>query len=207
MKTEVVEEQGVQDDGREVTDEESTPDTPDEAPETERAGERGRAIDLVVLAIALIIFGAALVSWSKADDHDADAVARADLRDTVLITARSHIQAMNTLDYRDIDAGLKKWEALTTGTLKDQLVATDKETRQLMAEQEKISSGKVVDAAVVELTKDTATVIAMVEVTVRDGADASTEPTVKRNRFTADLAKVGGKWLLESLDQVAVNLS
>jgi Mce-associated membrane protein len=33
------------------------------------------------------------------------------------------------------------------------------------------------------------------------------EPTVKRNRFAGDLVKVGDDWLLESLEQVAVNMS
>ena len=65
----------------------------------------------------------------------------------------------------------------------------------------------MVDAAIVDLTDDTATVIAAVETTVADGADAGAEPTVKRDRFTADLVKVGDDWLLEALVQVAVNLS
>jgi Mce-associated membrane protein len=42
---------------------------------------------------------------------------------------------------------------------------------------------------------------------VRDGDDTSGPPTVKRNRFTADLVRTGGTWKLESLQQVAVNLS
>lgn len=211
MTAQLGEEQGVQEDDREVDP--GGADSPRDDAErdstrgADTGGERGRAVGLVILAIALIVFGAALVSWTKADDHDADAVARAELRDTVLITARSHIETMNSYDYRDGAEGLKKWEAVTTGTMKDGLVAIDDETRQLLIDQQKIATGKVVEAAVVDLAKDTATVIAMVEVTVRDGTDDSVEPTVKRNRFSADLVKVGGTWLLENLAQVAVNIS
>ncbi|WP_408899676.1 hypothetical protein ACJ5H2_04320 [Nocardioides sp. R1-1] len=170
----------------------------------ERSGVRSLELGLAVLAA--VVLAVAVVSWVRAGDHDAAAVERAELRDTVLITARSHIETMNTLDHRDIAGGLEKWIDVSTGTLKDQLVATDEETRQLMADQQMVSTGKVVDAAVVDLTDSTATVIASVEVTVRDDADPAAEPSVKRNRFAADLVKVGGEWLLEGLDQVAVEL-
>ena len=48
-----------------------------------------------------------------------------------------------------------------------------------------------------------------VEITVQDGSKGADDakPTVKRNRFAADLVKVGDDWLLESLEQVAVNIS
>lgn len=179
----------------------------EETEETEETADRRRALELGVLLLAVVALAFAGVSFSRASGHDDADVARAELRDQVLITARSHIETMNTLDHRELDAGLAKWGSVSTGTLKDQLVAVPAETRQLMADQQKISSGKVVDAAVIDLTDDTATVIASVEVTVRDGADPAAEPAVKRNRFTADLVKVGDAWLLEALDAVAVNIS
>lgn len=175
--------------------------------QVEQAADRRRAVELGIVLLAVVALAFAVVSLSRASGHDDADVARAELRDEVLITARSHIETMNTLDHRELDAGLAKWESVSTGTLKDQLVAVPPETRQLMADQQKISSGKVVDAAVIDLTDDTATVIASVEVTVRDGADPAAEPTVKRNRFTADLVEVGDEWLLEALDAVAVNIS
>lgn len=170
-------------------------------------GDRRRAVELGVLLLALIALAFSVVTLTRAAGHDDEALARADLRDAVLITARSHIETMNTLDHRDIPGGLAAWERVSTGTLKDQIAATTEDTRQLMADQQKVSSGKVVDAAVVDLTEDTATVIASVEVSVLDGADLGAEPTVKRNRFAADLVKVGDDWLLEALDQVAVSIS
>ncbi|MBM7516279.1 hypothetical protein [Nocardioides nitrophenolicus] len=165
-----------------------------------------RAIELGLLVLAGVALAAGLVTWQRAGDHDAAAVRRAALRDAVLITARSHIETMNTLDHDDVDGGLEKWQDVTTGTLKDQIAATDAETRQLMAEQQMVSTGRVVDAAVLDLTASTATVVASVEVTVRDDADAAAAPSVKRNRFAADLVKVGDRWLLEGLDQVAVEI-
>ncbi len=36
--------------------------------------------------------------------------------------------------------------------------------------------------------------------------DPNVEPTVKRNRFSADLVLVNGHWKIENLQQVAVGL-
>lgn len=198
--TKSVEEQDIKDEAPVENDSLVEPvETPDR--------ERRRGVEWALLVLAALVLAAGLVSWMKAGDHDAKAVELAELRDTVLISARAGIETMNTLDHRDVQGGLEKWQDVSTGTLRDQIADTDEETRTLMEEQGKISSGKVVDAAVIDLTKNTATVIASVEVTVRDGADPDAEPTVKRNRFAADLVKVGGTWLLETLDQVAVDLS
>ena len=106
-----------------------------------------------------------------------------------------------------MDDGLKGWAEVTTGTLHDQLTDVSDDQRKLLADQQKISSGSVMEAAMTDLDDNTATVIAAVEITVKDGADADAKPTVKRNRFSADLVKVGDHWLLESLEQVAVNMS
>lgn len=156
------------------------------------------------LAIAAMLAISGIAAWQGAARDDA--IAAADTRDAVLITAKQQITTLNTLDYRNIDAGLKAWSAATTGTLHDQLAQVDAENRALLADQKKISTGKVIDAAVLEVDGDTASVIAAVEVTVVDGAKPDAASTVKRNRFSADLVKVKGAWKLENLQQVAVNL-
>lgn len=168
----------------------------------EPARRRWLLVALVLVGVLVMVSG--LVAWWHAD-HDSQAD-RAAVRDVVLIAATSDIETMNTLDYRHIDAGLAGWRAVTTGTLHDQLTQVSAQDRALLAQQQKISTGKVVDAAVVDLGGSTATVIASVEVTVRDGADAAAQPTVKRNRFTADMVNIGGTWKLETLDQVAVSM-
>ena len=158
----------------------------------------------VLVVCALVALTGGLVWWQAA--HDAD-LERAQDRDTVLVQARQNIATMNTLDYRDVDAGVKAWAGVTTGTLHDQLTQVSAEDRKLLAEQKKTSTGKVVEAAVVDFDDTTATIVASVEVTVRDGAKPDADPTVKRNRFSAELQRVRGDWKLESLQQVAVDLS
>ncbi len=159
----------------------------------------------VIPAAAAVVFAAGVfLWWSAATD---DQLSQAEVRDEVLIAATGHIETMNTLDYREVDEGLEAWKDVTTGTLHDQLAEVGDDERQLLADQKKISTGTVVDSAVFSLDGDTATVVASVEVTVRDDADPDAEPTLKRNRFSADVVKVGDEWLLENLEQVAVSLS
>lgn len=190
---------------------EATDDVADEVSnevsnETETTGNGwSRQWRLLLLLVAAAVAAAGSLLWWAAD-HDPDRRA-ADVRDTVLIEARHDIETMNTLDYRSVDDGVKAWSQVTTGTLRDQLAGVSAEDRKLLADQKKISTGRVVDAAVVDVDGSSATVIAAVEVTVQDGANPGSEPTVKRNRFSADLVRVGTTWKLESLQQVAVSLS
>jgi len=183
-----------------TTDAETTVTTGDGVP---AGGTRAWVPVLAALVGVAVLAAGLLVWWRAAHDADAD---RAGVRDTALIAATQDIATMNTLDYRAVDAGLARWQAVTTGTLHDQLAQVGAADRKLLAQQQKISTGKVIDAAVVDLGAGTATVIASVEVTVRSGTDPGATPTVKRNRFTADLVHTGGTWKLESLDQVAVSL-
>lgn len=199
-------------------------DTPD-APGADRGADRGadeatadpgqpdpaktsgvrRAWPVALLALAVLIAAVGLFSWWRAA-HD-DGLAQGRDRDAVLIAATSQIATLNSLDYRHVDAGLARWRAVTTGTLHDQVGDVSAEERTLLADQKKISTGKVTDAAVLSLDEDTATVVAAVQVTVKDDLHPDQAATVKRNRFSADLVLVHGSWLVESLQQVAVSVS
>ena len=186
------------------TAESDEPQVPSDTAPAANDGGRGRWRLALVLVAALVAVSGGFMWWQA--DRDPDRAA-AQTRDTVLIEARQAIETMNTLDYRSVDKGVKAWSQVTTGTLRDQLAGVSADDRTLLAEQKKISTGRVVDAAVIDVDDGTATVIAAVEVTVRDAAKPDSEPTVKRNRFSADLVKTGGRWKLESLQQVAVSLS
>lgn len=184
-------------------------ETPESAGGARRSTERqarGRRFwqPLVVLAVALVV--AALGSWLWWDAAHDDDISVAEERDAVLIAGREHIETLNSLDYRKVQDGLDDWSKVTTGLLHDQFAKVGAEQRKLLADQKKISAGKVVDAAVLTLDGRTATVIAAVEISVTEEGAAG-EPTVKRNRFAATMRKVGAEWKLENLQQVAVTTS
>lgn len=160
----------------------------------------GRALWLVLAAsmVALVI---AVLAWRDADgDPDRG---RASARDQAVIQGTRAVETMNTMDHRAVDEGVQAWQRVATGVLRDQLATIDAEQRKLLAEQGKIATGRVVQAALTDLDDRSATLLAAVEITVRDSED-DTEPAIKRNRFSATLAKVGEVWKVEDLQQVAV---
>lgn len=165
---------------------------------------RSLVVSLVLVA-GLVVMASGLVAWSRTGPSETQL--REQARNAVLITAKQDIATLNTLDYRKVAAGIDEWRSRTTGKLHDQLAAVTEKEMSTLADQKKISVGHVVEAGVLELDKGTATVIAAVEVTVKDANVPDSTPTIKRNRFSADLVRVGGEWKLESLQQVPVNIS
>lgn len=160
---------------------------------------------LLLLAVSIVAVVVAFLSWRDVnDDPDRD---RAALRDTAVIEGTTAVETMTTMDGRDVEAGLKAWQGVSTGVLHDQLLSVGDDEEKMLADQDKIATGRVVQAALTELTDRSATLIAAVEVTVRsvDG-DEDEETAVKRNRFSADLVLVNGEWKIENLQQVSVNL-
>jgi Mce-associated membrane protein len=187
----------------EVVQEETDSAPPEETPKVAAEPRPGRSGLWVwgVCAVAIVAVVLAFFSWRSAD-NDPDR-ARADLRDTAVIQGTEAVETMNSIDYRDVASGVEAWQDVSTGVLHDQLVAMTPEDQQLLADQKKIATGRVVQAALSDLTDRTATLLVAVEVTVR-GEDVTVQPTVKRNRFAADLVLVKGTWKLENLAQVAV---
>jgi Mce-associated membrane protein len=187
-------------------DEPEGPDEPDE-PEDATSSGSGRSrvgwIAWLVLAISVAAVVVAFLAWRDAnDDPDRD---RAALRDSALIDGTNAVETMTSMDYRDVESGIKAWQGVSTGVLHDQLLAVGGDEQKMLADQGKIASGRVVQAALTDLTDRSATLIAAVEVTV-ESEDEKEAPTVKRNRFSADLVLVNGVWKLENLQQVSVNL-
>jgi Mce-associated membrane protein len=147
--------------------------------------------------VALVVY---LTSNSSPDPSAAAA------RDTMLLSARQDIVVLNTLDYRDVDAGLKRWAAASTGTLHNSLTNVTASEKQHIVSAKSVTTAKVLDAAVVSLdTKaGSATVIASIDITVTpDGGKA----VVKRERLRAELTRVGSVWRVNSIAQVGVTIS
>jgi Mce-associated membrane protein len=155
------------------------------------------AVALVVVALAFA--GWAGWTWWQAG-HD-DALGYAHARDEALAAGRSHVALLTTLDSSDVDAGISRWLAVSTGPLRDELSATDPKTRQTLHDGGTVATGRVLDAAVSELDPrgGTAKLLVSVEIatSVRGG-----EPASKRNRFVAGLTRTDRGWLLSALDQV-----
>ncbi len=159
---------------------------------------------IALIAAAVIAVVGSWWWWQAAHD---DQLAAAQDRDSALIAATDGVETINSLDYRDPDADLAAWEDVTTGQFQDGIAGITDSQRQLLVDEQKIATAEVVDAAVLSIDGDEATVVAAVEITVVDDAVPGREPTLKRNRFSAQMKLVEGEWKISDLKQVAVSLS
>ena len=104
----------------------------DDASSPPRRRMRRPGPSVILLLVAALVAASGLVAWwQTAGDEQ---LARAEQRDTVLVQARQGIEVMNTLDYREVAAGIAAWQDVTTGTLRDQLAAVDDGEQQLLAD-------------------------------------------------------------------------
>jgi Mce-associated membrane protein len=154
---------------------------------------------LGVVAAALVFAGWGGWTWFQAGNDDA--IAYANARDEVLAVARTQVATLTTLDAHDVDGGIDKWLAVSTGGLRDELAATDAKTRKALTDQGTVATGRVLDAAVSELDTRAGTAKLLVSVEIST-AKGDSPPVAKRNRFVAGMSRVDGGWKLSALDQV-----
>lgn len=155
---------------------------------------------VLAVAVLALVFGIVQVRSGPSESEK-----RADLRDQAMVQGQRALEILQTLDSRDIDAGVKRWMSVSTGVLHDQFAAMPAEHRATMADAGKVTKGTVVSAGLIDLKDTTATMLASTEVSVGT-PDASQAPTVKRNRYQADLTLVNGTWKIEDMGLVAVTL-
>jgi Mce-associated membrane protein len=154
---------------------------------------------LGVVVAALVFAGWGGWTWFQAGNDDSLAYAGA--RDEVLSVARTQVATLTTLDAHDVDGGIDKWLAVSTGGLRDELAATDAKTRQTLKDAGTVATGRVLEAAVSELDTRSGTAKLLVSVEISTAKDGS-PPVAKRNRFVAGMSRVDGGWKLSALDQV-----
>jgi Mce-associated membrane protein len=156
----------------------------------------------VMLAVVVLALGfAAWAGWTWFQAGNDDDLSYAAARDEVLATGRVQVATLTTLDYHDVDGGIEKWLAVSTGGLRDELAATSQETRQQLEAGGTVATGRVLDAAVSELDtrSGSAKLLVSVEIsTAKDGAP----PAARRDRFVAAMSRVDNGWKLSALDQV-----
>jgi Mce-associated membrane protein len=156
---------------------------------------------LLVAALAFAVVALVLRLTTSGGTGGAAAV-----RDTVLLDARQDVVVLNTLDYRDVTGGLRRWSAASTGTLHQSLDHVPAATREHIVQARRITTAKVLDAAVVSLDAraGSATVIASIELHVAPAGGGTA--SVRRERLRAEMNRVDGTWKVASLEQVGVTV-
>lgn len=135
------------------------------------------------------------------DLREDDAVAIRTARDEALKAGRDAVVTMNTLDYRDVDAGLDKWAEVTTGSLHDEVVNGRGESKQAIENAKSVTKVEVITSAVkaVDERAGTATVLVALKVNV---STSGNDPTDKYMRIEGTVFRTDQGWKLDGIKQV-----
>jgi Mce-associated membrane protein len=151
---------------------------------------------VAVAAVGAIVFG---TLWALALNSDALALARD--RDAVLVDARQAAINLNTLNYKDVDAGLNLWEQSSTGSVLDEFRKNRDAYAKAVTDSKRSTVATVPDAAVAELDQraGVARVLVGVDVTVTPEGQA---PIVTRQRLQLEMTSTDHGWKVSKLNPV-----
>jgi len=180
---------------------------PEQVSFVEAAEPTGSRTPLVAAAALLVACVAFLVAAVVVHVRGGDAPTQpaTAVRDAALIAARQDIVVLNSLDYRNLDAGLHRWLDASTGDLHASFAHVTAADRKRITDAAAVTTAHVLEAAMVSLdaAEGHATVIASVELTV---TPTNGKAVVKRERQSADVTLVGGVWKVSGLQQVGVTV-
>ncbi|MEU0572790.1 hypothetical protein ABZ297_46320 [Nonomuraea sp. NPDC005983] len=150
---------------------------------------------LVVLAVVL----AAGVVWAYLKDRDAQA--RADDRDAALRAAGNHAVSLLSLNYKTIDADMRRILATSTGGARSAYEANAGRLKETTVANKVIQYGVLRASGMVSQAETSAQVLVVADVDIR--WDGSKTPAQERfYRWAMDVTKVGGVWLVSKAVQV-----
>lgn len=187
--------------------EKETRQSPDAGPPAKTADEQPRrslATDpLIRIASVVTLIAACAAAWFGWSYHSAsgdDSLAYAAERDRVLNVAGQEIVNLNTLDYRQVDAGLKVWQDSATAQLYDQIVSGRERLKTEVQNAKTSSTAKILESGLTELDTRAgkAAVIAAVRITI---TSANGKPVDSTRRFAGQLTRTSDGWKLSALGQ------
>jgi Mce-associated membrane protein len=182
-------------------DEAATPDAEAAASDTKPATPAPtlrRALTIAVAAAALVavvlgvLWVLTLTSASLALGRD---------RDAVLVDARQAAINLNTLDYRNVDAGLDLWQQSSTGSVLAEFQQNRDQYAKLVQDSKRTTVATAPDAAVTELDEHAgvARVLVAVDVTVTPQGLPS---AVTRQRLQMEMTRMPDGWKVSKLSPV-----
>ncbi|MDI2029072.1 nuclear transport factor 2 family protein [Saccharopolyspora sp. TS4A08] len=169
--------------------------------EEAETARRRPTLSLVLFVVSLVcalVFG---VLWVFALNNSS--VAYAETRDAALQQGQEAIINFNTLDHKDVDRGLQRWEDYSTGPLRDEVKKGRKDYATRIQQAKSTTTARVLDAGIAELDENAgkARMIAVVQITVTVEGQP---PANKQDRYQAELTREGDVWKLSGLGTVPV---
>jgi Mce-associated membrane protein len=165
------------------------------------APERVPGRKLPRVALGLLVIGLAVVCavlWTGGRSARAAASSHAD----VLAAARQEAVNLTSQDYHTVDADLSRMADGATGQLRMDLDQRVGQAKQVVVANKAVARGVAVEAGLVALNGDQATVLVAVDSTVSSGSTATAN---RRYRFQLDLTRVGDRWLVSNLTALGLS--
>ncbi|WP_188196985.1 hypothetical protein [Nonomuraea sp. SYSU D8015] len=147
-----------------------------------------------VLAV-LVASGA----WIAAQARDEQG--RAGDKEAAMLAAGAHAKNLVSLDYRTVDTDLQRILDTSTGAARAEYAAAADKLKSTTLKSKVVQQGVLRAAGVVSLTGSKAKVLVVADVEIRwDGSD--TPPQPRNHRWSMELDKIGGVWLVSKAVQV-----
>lgn len=170
------------------------PDTPERR--SRITPRRALAVLVAVAALAAVVLG---TLWVLALNSGSLALARD--RDAALVAAKQSAVVLNTLSYKNPDAGLDQWEQVSTGQVLDEVRQNRAAYSKAVGDSKRFTVATVPDAAVGEL--DERAGIARVLVDVDVAATPEGQPAVEtRVRLQLEMTRTDAGWKVSKLSPV-----
>jgi Mce-associated membrane protein len=151
---------------------------------------------VAVAAVAAVVLGAI---WVLTLNSSALAMARD--RDAALVAAQQAAVALNTLNYKDVDAGLDQWEQVSTGSVLEEFRQNRTEYAKAVSDSKRATVATIADAAVGELDERAGTARVLVGVDVQVTPEGQ-QPTLTRQRLQMEMTRTDTGWKVSRLNPV-----
>ena len=131
------------------------------------AGRSGANVALLVLAVVLLVAAVlgGVVAWQAREDRAAAATEQQRYGE-VLAAARAEAEAFINIRYDDAQASIDRVAEGATGEFRDQYTSSSERVVKVLERNESVMEGEVLYAGVVDVDRDSATVIAATSGTV-----------------------------------------
>lgn len=163
-----------------------------EAPSAPVSPRLKRAWLLVDLALVVLVLAAlvavGLTARRVLTDRSGD-----EARAGALAAARQLAVDFTSLDYRTYDRDAARVLEQAGGELKQQLSTETSALKKAMTDNESVTRGTVLDAAVVDADDDSARVLLVVDADVTN--TSTPQPSARHYRIQLDLSREHGRWL------------
>lgn len=155
------------------------------------------AVPALAVAVALLI---AAVIWLVMQAREAQA--RVDDRQAAVLTAGTHAVSLLSLDHRTVEADLQRILVTSTGSAKVGYEAGASKLRSATVADKVVQEGVLRATGLVSMSENTAKALVVADVEIRwDGSDNA--PQERFYRWSMDLTKVSGAWLVSKAVQVS----